>query len=76
MHVSVYVCVNSKDILLSVATVHREVHSWGGGSTLLAQFCSPVLSEVSLELAMTLGYSLDIFVPEADETALPCQENV
>lgn len=48
----------------------------GGGSTLLAQFCSPVLSEVSLELAMTLGYSLDIFVPEADETALPCQENV
>lgn len=33
MHVSVYVCVNSKDILLSVATVHREVHSWGGEYT-------------------------------------------
>lgn len=75
MHVSVYVCVNSKDILLSVATVHREVHSWGGEYT-PAQFCSPVLSEVSLELAMTLGYSLDIFVPKADDTALPCQENV
>lgn len=69
-------CKQQGHFTVSCHSAQGSTQWGGGGSTLLAQFCSPVLSEVSLELAMTLGYSLDIFIPKADDTALPCQENV